>query len=110
MSGETVARARGRWGEILPLLGVERRYLTGKHGPCPLCPGGGRDRFRWDNKNGDGTYFCAQCGAGNAITLLRKLHGWNCATTFSKIDEIIGRGDFPAAVRTRATPDDAARR
>src|SRR5690348_13963485 len=57
----TVDRARGRWREILPCLGVETRYLTNKHGPCPLC--GGKDRFRFDDKNGDGTYYCNQCGA-----------------------------------------------
>ena len=41
-------RARGRWAAILPQLGVSPSALTGKHGPCPLC--GGRDRFRFDDK------------------------------------------------------------
>ena len=40
----TVDRARGRWREILPRLGLEPQFLVKKHGPCPLC--GGKDRFR----------------------------------------------------------------
>ena len=34
MSGGTIERARGRWREILPQLGVETRFLVNKHGPC----------------------------------------------------------------------------
>ena len=41
-------RARGRWQGILPAIGVSSQYLTGKHGPCPMC--GGKDRFRWTTK------------------------------------------------------------
>ena len=60
----TIERARFRWREILPQLGVDTRFLTKKHGPCPLPSCGGRDRFCFDDKNGDGTYFCRRCGAG----------------------------------------------
>ena len=35
-------RCRGRWHGILPAIGIDRSYLTGKNGPCPLCPGGKR--------------------------------------------------------------------
>lgn len=42
--------AAGRWRAILLSLGVNERALSGKHGPCPLC--GGRDRFRFDDKDG----------------------------------------------------------
>ena len=45
--------ASGRWHGILTALGVPQEFLTGKHGPCPIC--GGKDRFRFDNKNGRGT-------------------------------------------------------
>jgi phage/plasmid primase-like uncharacterized protein len=40
----TKERAHGRWREILPALGIDGRFLTGKNCPCPMC--GGRDRFR----------------------------------------------------------------
>lgn len=45
----TVERARGRWREILPQLGIDTSYLRTRHGPCPLC--GGKDRFRWDDNH-----------------------------------------------------------
>ncbi len=43
MSRPLSERASGRWSELLPLLGVDRKYLTAKQGPCPLC--GGKTRF-----------------------------------------------------------------
>jgi putative DNA primase/helicase len=89
----TVERARGRWREILPLLGIETRFLTNNHGPCPLC--GGRDRFRFDNRDGSGSYYCNQCGAGVGLILVRKLHGWGHAIACAKVDEIIGNVNAP---------------
>jgi len=49
-------------------LGVDPVFLDGKHHPCILC--GGKDRFRFDNKDGSGSYFCSQCGAGTGMQLL----------------------------------------
>jgi putative DNA primase/helicase len=66
MTLNTIERARFRWREILPQLGVETRYLTNKHGPCPICRKG-RDRFRFDDRDGSGSYICSQCGAGSGI-------------------------------------------
>src|SRR3546814_2638776 len=42
-----------RWPSILPQFGISPSYLTGKQTPCPTC--GGKDRFRFDNKDGRGT-------------------------------------------------------
>jgi putative DNA primase/helicase len=89
----TVERARHRWREILPQLGIDTRFLTNKHGPCPLC--GGRDRFRFDDKDGVGSYICGQCGAGVGVILLRKLHGWDFKTACDEIDKIVGRDGSP---------------
>jgi len=98
----TVERARGRWTEILPRLGVAAHHLRNRHGPCPLC--GGKDRFRFDDKRGEGTYFCNQCGAGTGLLLVRKLNGWDHATACKAVDDIIGRDWRPAP----ATASDAA--
>jgi putative DNA primase/helicase len=84
----TVERARGRWREILPRLGIAARFLVNRGGPCPLC--GGKDRFRFDDLGGEGTYYCNQCGPGPGIMLLRKLHGWSHAEACTEIDRIIG--------------------
>ena len=88
MDMNTIARARGRWHEILSRLGVDSRYLVNRHGPCPLC--GGRDRFRWDDKDGSGSYYCGQCGPGPGLLLLRKLHGWDHRTACDEVDKVIG--------------------
>ena len=84
----TIERAKGRWQEILPLLGIAMRFLRNKHGPCPLC--GGKDRFRFDDRDGSGSYYCNQCGPGPGIMLIRKLKGWDHATACAEIDKIIG--------------------
>jgi putative DNA primase/helicase len=82
-------RARGRWKAILPALGIDRAYLTGKNGPCPLCPGG-RDRWRFDNKRGDGTWICSQCGAGQGVALALKFTRAPFKEVAQRIERIIG--------------------
>jgi putative DNA primase/helicase len=89
-----IERARGRWREILPRLGIETRFLTNKHGPCPLC--GGKDRYRFDDRNGEGAYYCNQCGAGGGFTLVRKANGWDFKTACEEIAKIIGDGSSPS--------------
>jgi putative DNA primase/helicase len=101
MSGETIARATGRWREILPRLGIETRFLVNRHGPCPLC--GGKDRFRFDDKNGEGTYYCNGCGAGAGLILLRKFHGWDFARACQEVDKIIGTALYNVQDRQRGT-------
>lgn len=85
---KTADAARGHWKGILMALGVEDRFLQNKHGPCPMC--GGRDRYRWDNKDGNGGYICGQCGSGNGFDLLKHLRGWDFATAAREIDGVIG--------------------
>jgi putative DNA primase/helicase len=104
----TVDRARGRWREILPLLGISPTHLVNRHGPCPLC--GGRDRFRFDDRDGSGSYYCNQCGPGSGLLLLRKKNGWNYKEACDRVDELIGK-DAPAP-KPQATPrkDGTARR
>lgn len=62
------SRALGRWRSILPAVGVPSGYLTGKHGPCPMC--GGKDRFRFTDHQGKGSFICNQCGKGSGIDLV----------------------------------------
>jgi len=87
MNRDTIARAQHRWREILPQLGVDRRFLQNKHGPCPIC--GGKDRYRFDDRDGSGSYYCNQCGPGPGILLIRKLRGWDHKTACAEIDKII---------------------
>ncbi len=103
----TIERARGRWCKILPRLGIDARFLRNRHGPCPLC--GGKDRFRFDDRDGSGSYFCNQCGAGVGIILVRKKHGWDFATACREIDNIIGI-DAPRPPRPSPPPQSPASR
>lgn len=50
---------------------------------------GGKDRFRWDDKDGRGTYYCNQCGAGDGYTLLRKVHRWDFKTTVAEVRRVL---------------------
>src|ERR1700675_2843097 len=63
-------RTEGRWAAILPLLGIERQFLTGKNGACPMC--GGKDRWRWINRRGSGDWWCNACGHGDGIELVKR--------------------------------------
>lgn len=104
---KTSDRARGKWRGILMQLGVDQRFLTGKHGPCPFCEG--RDRFRWDNDKGNGTFICSVCGAGDGIEFLKRAKGWDFRTAAQEVDKIVG-GVNVEPIRKAADPDAIKRR
>ena len=76
---EITAQAVGKWDYIFHSLGIE--VGNGKHCPCPIC--GGKDRFRFDNQNGRGTYICNQCGSGDGLELIK--HYYHCDAKESSI-------------------------
>lgn len=85
---KTTEAARGKWKSILTALGVPGECLKNLHGPCPMC--GGRDRFRWDNKEGSGSYFCSNCGAGGGMDLAMAFTKTSFAETAREIDNLLG--------------------
>ena len=85
---------------ILPPLGIPLKFLNGKHQACPAC--GGRDRVRFDDRRGNGDYFCSHCGAGNGFDLLQKVHGWAFGETARRVDQIIG--NLPTVIQPRVEP------
>lgn len=85
---KTTEAAKGKWRGILMALGLPDSFLTGKHGPCPLC--GGENRFRWDNQDGRGTYICGQCGAGDGMSLACAFTGKPFHEVAQQIDNILG--------------------
>ena len=88
MRRDTIDRATGRWADILVRLGVDRKYLRNKQGPCPMC--GGRDRWRFDNKDGSGSWICNHCGAGYGVQLAMGLTGKDFKTIVDEIDQMDG--------------------
>lgn len=79
--------ANGRWRSILRDYGMPEKYLTGKHTDCPVC-GDGKDRFRFDDKEGKGTYFCSVCGNGDGFQLLERWGGIAFRDAAAKIEGI----------------------
>lgn len=94
-------RMRGRWHGVLPLLGVPAGFLNGKHQPCPVC--GGKDRARFDDKEGSGSWICSQCGAGDGMALVMKVNGWDFKTAADRVEALAG-DVAPRAPRQEADP------
>ena len=78
----------GRWRDLLPKLGVNEKYLKDTHGPCPMC-NGGKDRFRFDDKGGRGTWICSVCGAGNGVELVMRHRGISFVEATSALRALI---------------------
>ena len=83
---ETVKQACGHWPRILPALGV--KVIKNRHQACPVC--GGTDRFRFDDKEGRGTWFCNQCGAGDGLKLIEKVFGVSASEAAGKVNAVTG--------------------
>ncbi|MEQ1768507.1 MAG: toprim domain-containing protein [Devosia sp.] len=91
----------GRWRSILSGLGIPEKLLVNRHGPCPAC--GGKDRFRFDDKDGYGTYICSQCGAGDGPKLAMLFLG----VDFKEMAERIGAKPGSDQTRLRETDRNA---
>ncbi|ELY4259732.1 toprim domain-containing protein [Cronobacter sakazakii] len=83
---ETVKQACGHWPRILPALGV--KVIKNRHQACPVC--GGSDRFRFDDKEGRGTWLCNQCGAGDGLKLVEKVFGVKPSEAAQKVNAVTG--------------------
>lgn len=85
-------RARGNWIDILGRFGVDTSLLNNRHGPCPGC--GGKDRFRFDDQEGNGTFICSQGGGGNlagdGLALLIHSKGWEWQRCVREIAQVLG--------------------
>ena len=84
LNRRTADEAIGRWAGILQTLGIDAQHLRNKHGPCPVCQG--KDRFRFDDKEGRGTWYCSHCGSGDGFKLLQLLHGWPFSHAAKEVD------------------------
>lgn len=93
--------ARDRWPQILMAAGITENHLRkNHHGPCPVC--GGTDRFRFDNKDGSGSYYCNQCGPGDGFSLLMKHMQFSFKQAAEYVREQIG--NIPVDAKPAASP------
>ena len=88
---EVKAAARGCWPGVLSRFGVDASLLTDRHSACPGC--GGKDRFRFDDKGGDGTWICSGGGdfqSGDGVGLLMHVRGWDWKEAVNALGESLG--------------------
>ena len=102
---KTIFAAQGKWKGVLQQLGLDASYLTGKHGPCPICKDG-VDRFRFDDKEKRGTWICNTCGAGNGLDLVMKAWGYGYKEACDRIDVIVSNTKEDPASRPAMSQDD----
>jgi len=84
-----IPSAQYRWADILHYLNIDVPPGN-KHGPCPVC--GGKDRFRFDDLEGRGTWFCNQCNpqAGDGLDLVTRVFCCSTTEAMQKILPCIG--------------------
>ena len=81
--------AQGRWKDLIfPAFAMVVPAKKNQHGPCPIC--GGKDRFRCDDKQGKGTWFCNQCGAGDGFELIVKSRGIDRSEVLKEVGAVLG--------------------
>lgn len=96
MATEVITAATGRWCEILSALAaLPPEQLSNRHQPCPLC--GGRDRYRFDDRDGSGSWFCNQCGGkdlmgggGSGMDLLMRVRHWSFRHACEEVERHLG--------------------
>ncbi len=83
----------GRWPDLLAhFCGLTAKQLTDKHQPCPLC--GGEDRYRFDDLDGNGSWYCNQCGGkdqcgggGSGMDMLMRRAGLTYLEACKRIEQ-----------------------
>lgn len=81
--------AVGNWvTHVFPAAGISFNQPAHQHQSCPMC--GGNDRFRCDDKRGEGTWICSQCGAGNGFMLVQQYTGLDVYDTNKLIAGAVG--------------------
>jgi phage/plasmid primase-like uncharacterized protein len=84
--------ARGRWPRILAALGVPKKVLSGRNGPCVFC--GGKDRARFTDYKQEGFYFCNQCGSYPGMKFLMALNGWTFKQAAHEVDRVLSTNSY----------------
>ena len=104
--------AVNHWPEILMAAGIDKDSLRDVHGPCPVCAG--KDRFRFDNLEGTGSYYCnnPHHGAGDGFKLLMSYRDMTFAEAAKFVRDYFGDRPVEAITKTpkpdQNKPDDEA--
>lgn len=79
--------ARGRWPDVLSLMGIDVPASPRAQVACPAC--GGKDRFRFDD-DGRGAHFCNACGAGDGLELVKKVNSCDATRAAQLVADVLG--------------------
>ncbi|WGM04045.1 VapE domain-containing protein [Arsenophonus nasoniae] len=81
----TCEQAKNQWEYVLNQLNISTNR---KESPCPAC--GGNTRYRFDDLEGRGTYFCSHCGAGDGLSIVMKVYKLNAQEAAKMIVDVLG--------------------
>lgn len=76
LSDRLIRVADGKWADILQGAGLSPQTLSRKKVQCPMHEGN-KGKFRFENKDGNGLWFCPVCGNGTGMKLLMNTTGKN---------------------------------
>lgn len=93
------AKANGHWEGILQRLGIPTNRQESE---CPNC--GGNTRYRFDDKEGRGTYFCSHCGAGTGLDLVMKVNKCDARQAAEQVAEVLAL-PLPVVMPASEKPD-----
>jgi len=93
--------AEGKWRYILSRLKIDVPASAKRHGPCPTC--GGKDRFRFDDRDGKGSWFCNQCTpkSGDGFALVRNVRRCDFSEAVQLVADAIGLPPVNGEVKPR---------
>jgi putative DNA primase/helicase len=66
---------------------------------------GGKDRFRFDDKGGRGTWICSQCGAGDGIELVKRFRNVDFKESARLIEQHVGSAPIIAMGKQQPQTD-----
>jgi putative DNA primase/helicase len=98
MASELARRCQHKWSSIFIGVGVSLTEAArrGRDAPCPIC--GGKDRFRFSNKDGLGLWYCHGCGeGGDGVKLVMLAKGVDFKVAAKLIDGVLGNRSFYGA-------------
>ena len=99
--------AQGRWRGIMSALGLTTKQTGGKHCECPICQNGPKsDSFRFDDKDGKGTWICTHCGSGDGWKLVMLMRNVDFKEALKIVAPLVGHVNFePPKAKVHTTVD-----
>jgi putative DNA primase/helicase len=95
------------WPAILNSMGVCDSFLQDgkkfRNKPCPAC--GGMDRYTFDNKSVNKTFFCRSCGGGDGIRLLSLINNCDFFSSLTKVADYLNGTTTPIRQQKETTKE-----